>query len=166
MGGRVAVADDKVVEIEYTLSLDDGEVYDSSAETGPLEYLHGHDQLIPGLEAALAGMHVGETKDVVVTPDVGYGEYDPEAVELVPLDAIPADMDLEPGMSVDLYDEESDQEIEAFVAEVNAEGVLLDMNHPLAGETLHFNVKVLSVRDASAEELAHGHVHGEAYDDQ
>ena len=84
----------------------------------------------------------------------------------MPLDAIPADMDLEPGMSVDLYDEESDQEIEAFVAEVNAEGVLLDMNHPLAGETLHFNVKVLSVRDASAEELAHGHVHGEAYDDQ
>jgi FKBP-type peptidyl-prolyl cis-trans isomerase SlyD len=166
MGERGVVADDKVVEIDYTLSLDDGEVYDSSAETGPLEYLHGHDQLIPGLEAALAGMQVGETKDVVVTPDVGYGEYDPDAVELVPLDALPADMDLEPGMSVDLYDEESDQEIEAFVAEVNAEGVLLDMNHPLAGETLHFNVKVLSVRNASPEEIVHGHVHGEAYDDQ
>ena len=161
---QLVVANDTVVKIDYTLSLDDGEVYDSSAETGPLEYLHGYDQLIPGLEAALEGMRVGDIKDVVVTPDLGYGEYDPDAVELVPHDAVPADMDLEPGMSVDLYDEESDQEIEAFVAEVTADGVLLDMNHPLAGETLHFSVKILGVRNASAEEVAHGHVHEDEHD--
>ena len=158
---QLVVANDTVVKIDYTLSLDDGEVYDSSTETGPLEYLHGYDQLIPGLEAALEGMRVGDIKDVVVTPDLGYGEYDPDAVELVPHDAVPADMELEPGMSVDLYDEESDQEIEAFVAEVSADGVLLDMNHPLAGETLHFSVKILGIRNASAEEIAHGHVHGD-----
>ena len=161
---QLVVANDTVVKIDYTLSLDDGEVYDSSTETGPLEYLHGYDQLIPGLEAALEGMRVGDIKDVVVTPDLGYGEYDPDAVELVPHDAVPADMELEPGMSVDLYDEESDQEIEAFVAEVSADGVLLDMNHPLAGETLHFSVKILGIRNASAEEVAHGHVHEDELD--
>lgn len=158
------VADDTVVMIEYTLTLDDGEIYDSSVETGPLEYLHGHGQLIAGLEAALMGMRRGDSKDVVVTPDVGYGEYDPEAVEFVPNDALPDDLELEPGMSLDLYDEESDQEIEAFVAEIRPEGVLLDMNHPLAGETLHFTVKVLEVRSATEEEIAHGHVHGEGHD--
>lgn len=158
------VADDTVVMIEYTLTLDDGEIYDSSVETGPLEYLHGHGQLIAGLEAALMGMRRGDSKAVVVTPDVGYGEYDPEAVEFVPNDALPDDLELEPGMSLDLYDEESDQEIEAFVAEIRPEGVLLDMNHPLAGETLHFTVKVLEVRNATEEEIAHGHVHGEGHE--
>ena len=161
---HLKVAADTVVTIDYTLTLDDGEVYDSSAETGPLEYLHGHEQLIPGLEAALEGMQVGESKQVVVTPDLGYGEFDPEAVELVPYDAIPAEIDLELGMTVELYDEESDQEIEATVAEIGDDGVVLDMNHPLAGETLHFSVKVVGVRAAFAEELAHGHVHGEEHD--
>lgn len=158
---QLVVADDTVVQIDYTLTLVDGEVYDSSAESGPLEYLHGHEQLVPGLEAALAGMRAGESKEVVVTPDVGYGEYDPEAVELVPYDAIPADLPLEVGMTVDLYDEEADQEIEAQVTEIGEDGVVLDLNHPLAGETLHFSVKVLGVRNATADEIAHGHVHGE-----
>lgn len=158
------VADDRVVQIEYTLTLDDGEVYDSSAETGPLDYLHGYGQIIAGLEAALTGMQVGETKDVVVTPEYGYGEYDPEAVELAPLDAFPDDMEIEVGMPVELFDEEIDQEIEAYVAEIGADGILLDMNHPLAGETLHFHVKVLTVRPASAEEIAHGHAHGDEHD--
>lgn len=158
---QLVVADDTVVQIDYTLTLVDGEVYDSSAESGPLEYLHGHEQLIPGLEAALAGMRAGESKEVVVTPDVGYGEYDPEAVELVPYDAIPSEMDLEVGMTIDLYDEENEQEIEAQVAEIGDDGVVLDLNHPLAGETLHFSVKVIGVRDATAEEIAHGHAHGE-----
>ena len=158
------VANDHVVLIEYTLTLDDGELYDSSAETGPLEYLHGHDQIIAGLEAALEGMQVGEKKSVVVTPEFGYGEYDPEAVELVPHDTLPADMELELGMAVGLYDEENDQEIEAFVVEIGADGILLDMNHPLAGETLHFEVEVLGVRGATAEEIAHGHAHGDEQD--
>ena len=158
------VADDRIVQIEYTLTLDDGEVYDSSAETGPLDYLHGYGQIIAGLEAALTGMQVGEIKDIVVTPEYGYGEYDPEAVELAPLDAFPDDMEIEVGMPVELFDEEIDQEIEAYVAEIGADGILLDMNHPLAGETLHFHVKVLAVRPASVEEIAHGHAHGDDHD--
>lgn len=158
------VGKDSVVLIEYTLTLDDGEVYDSSSETGPLQYLHGHDQLIAGLEAALEGMAVGATKSVVVTPEYGYGEYDPEAVELAPLDTLPADMELEPGMAVGLYDEETGEEIEAFVTEIRSDGVLLDMNHPLAGETLHFQVEVLGVRPATPEEIAHGHAHGDEDD--
>ena len=155
------VADDMVVRIDYTLTLANGEVYDSSDETGPLEYIQGQGHIISGLEEALTGMAVGEEKDVVVTPDVGYGEYDPEAVQSLPLDVFPPDMELEPGMAIDLYDEDADEEVEAYVAEVEEDSVLVDFNHPLAGETLNFHVKVIGVRPATAEEPDHGHVHSD-----
>jgi FKBP-type peptidyl-prolyl cis-trans isomerase SlyD len=159
----LVVADDMVVQLDYTLTLSNGEIYDSSDETGPLEYIQGQGLIISGLEEALYGMAVGDEKDVVVTPDVGYGEYDPEAVQTLPRDVFPAEMELEPGMPIDLYDEDADEEIEAFIAEVDDDGVVVDFNHPLAGETLNFHVKVVAVRPATDEELDHGHVHGNGH---
>lgn len=157
----LVVADDMVVQLDYTLTLANGEVYDSSDETGPLEYIQGQGQIIPGLEEALYGLKVGEEKDVVVTPDVAYGEYDPEAMQTLPRDVFPRDMELEPGMAIDLYDEDADEEIEAYITEVEDDSIVVDFNHPLAGETLNFHVKVVGVRPATDEELDHGHVHGE-----
>lgn len=157
---KLVVADDVVVRLDYTLTLDDGEIVDSSAEDGPLEFLQGHGQIIPGLEEGLVGMTVGDEKEIVVTPDYAYGEYDPDAYELIPHDEFPGDFELEPGMALELYDEETGEPSEAFVAEIRKEGVVVDFNHPLAGETLFFQVKVIGLRAASPEEIDHGHVHG------
>jgi FKBP-type peptidyl-prolyl cis-trans isomerase SlyD len=159
----LVVADDLVVRLDYTLTLSSGEVYDSSAESGPLEYLQGHGQLIPGLEEALYDMAVGEEKDVIVTPDVAYGEYDPEAIQEIPRDIFPAEMELEAGMSIDLYDEDADEELEATIEEVDEETVLVNFNHPLAGETLNFHVRIAGLREATPEELDHGHAHGNGH---
>ncbi|MFN8464920.1 MAG: peptidylprolyl isomerase [Caldilineaceae bacterium] len=155
----LVVADDLVVRLDYTLTLSDGEIYDSSEDSGPLEYLQGHGQLIPGLEQALYDMAVDEEKDVVVTPDVGYGEYDPDAVQELPLDMFPPNMDLEAGMSIDLYDEDADEEIEAIIDDIGEDSVTVNFNHPLAGETLNFHVRIVGIRPATPEELDHGHAH-------
>lgn len=160
---NLVVADDMVVRLDYTLTLNNGEVYDSSTESGPLEYLQGHGQIIPGLEEALYDMEVGDEKDVVVTPDVGYGEYDPEAVQSIPRDVFPPEMELEPGMSVDLYDEDADEELEAVIDEVDEDEVVVNFNHPLAGETLNFHVRIAGIRPATPEELDHGHAHGDGH---
>lgn len=162
MNGRnLAVVDGTVVRIEYTLTLADGEVVDSSAEDGPLEFLQGAGEIIPGLEAALYGMSVGERKNLIVTPDLAYGEYEPDNFQVVPLDAFEDDVELEPGMALEFFDEESNEAIEGFISEIQSDGVVVDFNHWLAGETLHFDVKVVGVRPALPEELEHGHAHGE-----
>lgn len=153
-----AVANDLVVGIDYTLRLEDGQVVDSSEDRDPLEFLQGHGQIVPGLEQALYGMAVGEEKQVVVEPEQGYGEVDPESYQRFPRDAFPQEMELEPGMGLELVDS-SGRPFLAVVAELGPENVLLDFNHPLAGETLHFDVKVVSLRDATSEELDHGHAH-------
>jgi FKBP-type peptidyl-prolyl cis-trans isomerase SlyD len=139
--GQLVVYDDLVVSLDYTLRLDDGEIVDSSAEQEPLQFLQGHGQVLPALESALYGMAIGEEKDVVVGPDEGYGELDPDAFQQLPLDAFPPDMAVEPGMVLELLDD-TGETLVAFVAEVRPDNVVLDFNHPLAGETLYFNLKV------------------------
>ena len=163
-GKNLVVADDMVVRIEYTLTLADGEVVDSSTTDGPLEYLQGHGEIIPGLEAALYGMSIGEEKKIVVTPDLAYGDYDPDGCQLLPLDAFDDDVELEPGMVLELVDEESGEEIEAFITEIRPDGIVVDTNHWLAGETLHFAVRIIGVRPALSEELEHGHAHGHGHE--
>ena len=155
---RLTVIDDLVVSLDYTLHLDDGEVIDTSKGQEPLEILQGRGQIIPGLEQAIYGMAVGDEKDVVVAPADGYGEDDPDAFELVDRDVFPPDLNLNPGMGLRMRDG-SGQALVAYVAEVRPEGVVLDFNHPLAGETLHFRVKIAGLRSATSEELAHGHAH-------
>ncbi|HRA64880.1 MAG TPA: peptidylprolyl isomerase [Caldilinea sp.] len=162
-GKNLVVADNTVVRIEYSLALNDGDVIDSSAEDGPLEFLQGANEIIPGLEAAIYGMSVGEQKNIVVTPDLAYGEYDPEDYQLVPRDAFEDDAELEPGMAIEFVDEESGEAVEGFISEIQQDGVVIDFNHWLAGETLYFDVKVVGVRPALPEEIEHGHAHDDEH---
>jgi FKBP-type peptidyl-prolyl cis-trans isomerase SlyD len=155
---NLTVTDDVVVSLDYTLRLDDGEVIDTSVDQAPLKFLQGRGQIIPGLEQALYGMGVGDEKDVVVAPADGYGEQDPDAFQEVPRDIFPSDMTLTQGMRLRMRDS-SGQVFEASVADIRPDNVLLDFNHPLAGETLHFQVKISDLRPATSEEAAHGHVH-------
>ncbi len=152
------IANDVVVTLSYNLSLDDGTTVEFSDETDPLVYLHGHQNIIPGLERALTGLKVGDRKGVVVQPDEGYGDYDPEDTQELGRDEMPADFVPEEGMLLEVHDEDG-EELLATVIEVADDHVVLDFNHPMAGKTLHFDVNILSLRDASPDELAHGHVH-------
>ena len=155
----LTVADGIVVSLHYTLTLGDNEVVDSSEEVGPLQFLQGYEEILPGLEQELYGMKVGDEKDITISPIDAYGERDEDAFELVPNHVFPAEVELEPGMELDLYDEETGQEFVAWVYDITPEGVVLDFNHPLAGETLYFHVKVVDLRPATEEELSHGHTH-------
>ncbi|MCB8983823.1 MAG: peptidylprolyl isomerase [Ardenticatenaceae bacterium] len=153
------VADDLVVSMHYTLTLDDGEVVDSSVKGDPLQFLQGFGQIIPGLEKELYGMAIGDNKQVVVAAADGYGEVDPDAFQVVPRSIFPEELDLEEGMGLRMRDQATGQLIETYIAEIRPEEVLLDFNHPLAGEVLTFDIEITGIRPASDEELAHGHVH-------
>jgi len=155
----LAVADGLVVSLAYTLRLDDGDEIDSAASDEPLVYLHGAQNIIPGLEQALTGMKVGDARSVSVNPVDAYGEFDEEAFELVPYDAFPADVVLEEGMGLRMVDSGTGRQVEAYISELRDDGALLDLNHPLAGETLHFNVEIVGLRRATTDEIAHGHAH-------
>ena len=155
----MAVADGLVVSLAYTLRLDDGEEIDSATSDVPLVYLHGAQNIIPGLEQALTGLKIGDTRSVSVEPGDAYGEMDPDAFELVPYDAFPGDVDLEEGMGLRMVDSGTGQQMDAYISELRDDGVVLDMNHPLAGETLHFDVEIVGLRRATPDEIAHGHAH-------
>jgi FKBP-type peptidyl-prolyl cis-trans isomerase SlyD len=155
---ELTVTDDLVVGLDYTLRLDDGEIIDSSTDQEPLEFLQGRGQIIPGLEQALYGMAVEDEKDVTVAPAEAYGEQDPDAIELVDRHVFPPDLDLRPGIGLRMRDD-TGRALEAYVKEIRPDGVVLDFNHPLAGETLHFHVRIAVLRPPTSEELAHGHVH-------
>lgn len=154
-----SVEDGVVVSLAYSLSLDDGDVIDEASADDPLSYLHGAGNIIPGLESALTGMKIGESKTVDVEATEAYGEYDDEAFQHVPYEAFPEDMEPEEGQMVHLTDEQGGGHVQATITELGDDSVTLDLNHPLAGETLHFDVEVVGLRNATAEEVAHGHVH-------
>lgn len=158
------VAKDLVVSLAYSLKVA-GEVVDEANSSDPLFYLHGHKNIVPGLEKALAGMKVGESKTVVVKPKEGYGDYNEDDVEIVPRTEFPDDIPLETGVEILIEDEEGD-EVSATIVEVTADKVKLDFNHPLAGKELHFEVTVLELRAATEEELEHGHAHYEGDDEE
>jgi FKBP-type peptidyl-prolyl cis-trans isomerase SlyD len=147
--------------MEYTLTVDD-EVIDTSEGSEPIEFLQGHGNIIPGLERALYGMSLGESKTVVVEATDGYGEADPEDYADLPRKDFPPQIPLEIGTELQLRDR-SGKVLEARIAAVSEETVRLDFNHPLAGKQLHFEVKVVGLRAASDEELEHGHVHGKGH---
>jgi FKBP-type peptidyl-prolyl cis-trans isomerase SlyD len=152
------VTDGQVVSLEYTLTVD-GEVIDSSEGHGPIEFIQGMGNIIPGLEEELYGMKVGESKSVVVPPEDGYGEVDPDAFQDFPREAFPQSIPLEPGVTLRFQDEAGNSHL-AVIDSVTDDTVRVDFNHPLAGKELHFEVKVVGLRDATDEELIHGHVHG------
>jgi len=152
------VQNDHVVSIDYTLKNDAGEVMDSSESTGPLAYLHGHQNIIPGLEKALDDKSVGDSFTVSIEPAEAYGERDENAIQTVPRSMFQGVDEIEPGMRFQAQTEGGVTVV--TVKEVNGDEITLDANHELAGETLHFDVEVKDVRPASEEEIEHGHVHG------
>ncbi len=153
------IAQDKVVLIHYTLTNDKGEVVDSSSGGAPLSYLHGKGNIIPGLEKALEGKQAGDKLDVKVAPAEGYGERDDQLVQQVPRRAFAGVQDVQPGMQFHAQGSGGQMRV-VTVVRIAGDMVTVDGNHPLAGENLTFAVEVTEVRDASEEELAHGHVHG------
>ncbi|WP_430459653.1 FKBP-type peptidyl-prolyl cis-trans isomerase [Thalassolituus sp. LLYu03] len=156
----MTIAQHKVVTIHYkVVDVDSGEVIDSSEGGQPMTYLHGAQNIIPGLEQALEGKTVGDEFEVTVAPADAYGEYSDDRVQQVPMAAFEGVEKVEPGMAFTAQTEHGP--ISLIVTEVDEATVTVDANHPLAGKSLQFSVKIESVRDASAEEMAHGHVHGE-----
>jgi FKBP-type peptidyl-prolyl cis-trans isomerase SlyD len=153
------VRDDCVVEMDYVLKDGEGAVIDESPEGQPLPYLHGHQNIVPGLEKALTGASVGETKKVVVSPEEGYGVREEEMVLEVPRDKLPVDLNPSVGMTLGM-ETTGGHTVPVRVSDVHDDRVTLDANHELAGVTLHFEVRIASIRPASSEELSHGHVHG------
>jgi FKBP-type peptidyl-prolyl cis-trans isomerase SlyD len=155
------IADQRVVTIDYTLTDERGEVLDSSNGEEPLTYIHGTGNIVPGLETALMGKSAGDSVKITIPAAEGYGERDEELVQDVPRDRFPGE-DIEVGMRFHAQGSEGSQVV--TVVAVDDSKVTVDGNHPLAGMNLAFDVKVLEVREATAEELAHGHIHGEGDD--
>ena len=153
------VEEHAVVLIHYVLTNNDKEVLDSSEGQDPLAYLHGTGHLIPGLEAQLLGKTAGDKLDVTVQPGDGYGEFNEELVQVVPSDVFDGVESIEPGMQFQTSNEDGSDGETITVVSVENDEVTIDGNHTLAGVTLHFAVDIIEVREATAEELEHGHVH-------
>jgi len=156
---KMKVEKDKVASIHYTLKSDKDEVLDSSEGKSPLSYIHGSGQLIPGLEKELEGKEVGAELTIVVPPADAYGEYNEEQVFVVGKDGFQGEEELTVGLQIQV-DTGQGQAV-GVVTKIEGDNVTLDLNHPLAGANLHFDVKIEDIRDASPEELDHGHAHGE-----
>lgn len=155
----MTIAQHKVVTIHYKVSDSaSDEVIDSSESGEPMTYLHGAQNIIPGLEQALEGKSVGDELEVTVEPADAYGERSEDRVQQVPIEAFQEMEKIEPGMAVTAQTDQGP--INLVVTEVDETTVTVDANHPLAGKMLKFEVKIEAVRDASEEEMEHGHVHG------
>ncbi|MCC6673146.1 MAG: peptidylprolyl isomerase [Planctomycetes bacterium] len=152
------IATGKVVSIHYVLTVQ-GEQIDASPEGEPFEFLAGAGNIVEGLERALLGRLVGESVQVSVSPEQGYGLRDPQGEQEIPRSAFPTDFELEPGMQFGAEDD-SGKVVPMWVKTVGAEMLTVDFNHPLAGETLEFQVRVLGIREPTQEERRHGHPHG------
>ncbi len=152
------IADNHVVTLNYILTDNDGEVIDQ-AQDSSFVYLHGAQNIIPGLEKEVADKSVGDKFTVKVSPEDGYGLRDDSRVESVPRDMFPEDQKIDPGM-VFHAEGPNGESITVTVMEITDEFVKIDSNHALAGIELNFDVEVMAIRDAEAVELDHGHVHG------
>ena len=152
------IAKDKVVSIEYTLRDDNGNILDSSDGREPLAYLHGNGNLILGLESQLEGKTANEALKVSVPPAEGYGEFDAAQIVNVPRDQFSGVNDLAVGMQFTASGPDGDRVV--TVTKIENDTVTVDGNHPLAGQTLNFDVTIVDVREATSDELSHGHVHG------
>jgi len=151
------VQDNLVITLDYKLFIED-EMMESTEDGEPILFIQGIGQIIPGLENALYGMEVGDQKSVVIQPEDGYGEYDPESLQEAKKEEFSEEIPLDVGTFLDLEDDEGDV-LSAQVIAAEEDTVTLDFNHPLAGKTLTFEITVTDLRPASEEELDHAHVH-------
>jgi FKBP-type peptidyl-prolyl cis-trans isomerase SlyD len=153
------IADQKVVSLNFTVKDGQGQIVDSSEGGAPLVYLHGQKNIMPGLEAVLTGKAPGDEFAVTIEPADGYGEYNEEMLQVVPREAFQGVENIELGMMFTA--QTPNGPVQLVVAKIEGDNITVDPNHPLAGKTLNFTGSVIDVRDATEEELAHGHVHGE-----
>jgi len=153
------IQDNAVVLIHYTLTNEAGEPIDSSTGSDPLAYMQGAGNIIPGLENALLGKSAGDKLNVTVAPEDGYGEHVAELVQQVPSEMFQGVDQVEVGMEFHA-ESNAGQPIAVTVTKVEEDMITIDANHPLAGVTLNFDVEVVEVREATAEEKEHGHAHG------
>lgn len=156
------IAENLVASIHYTLKSEEGELLDSSEGQEPLPFLCGANNIVTGLENALIGKQVGDKLDVTVKPEEGYGEIRAELIQKVDRENFQGIDDIEVGMQFMAEAPWGQQPV--TVVAVEEDGVMLDGNHPLAGKVLQFGVEVVEVREATADEISHGHVHGEGCD--
>ena len=152
------IIENRVVQMHYTLRDDAGATLDTSEGKDPLTYMHAEGSIIPGLFKAITGKKVGEKVSVVVAPEEGYGQQDENMIQQVPREAFKGMEDLAVGVKVQAETEQGVQI--ATVTDVKETEVTIDLNHPLAGVTLHFDVEIVDIRDATEEEISHGHIHG------
>lgn len=151
------ISEKKVVIMHYKGTLEDGSVFDTSEGRDPLEFMYGVGMLIPGLEKELVGLKAGDKKTVKVSSDEAYGPKNDQAIQEVPKDQFPQDVELKPGAQ--LMAQGPQGPIMLTVVEVKEEVVIVDFNHPLAGKDLTFEVEIVEVREPTEQELAHGHAH-------
>lgn len=152
------IAKNKVVSIDYTLTNAKGEVLDKSSKGQPLQFIQGQGQLIPGLEKVLEGKSAGDAVKAQIAAKDAYGVRDEELMQIIPKDSFAEIPDLKVGMELEA---EGDDGVRVItVVGIEEDRVVVDGNHPLAGMDLNFDVKIAAVRDATEEELSHGHVHG------
>lgn len=153
------VSKNTVVSFDYTLTDDNGKVIDSSKDQAPLDYIQGHGQIVPGLEREMEGKDIGAEFKIKISPEDGYGIRHVERTMKVPREELPPDLEPEIGMQLAGEGKNGDP-VPLWVTEVTEQHVMLDGNHPLAGQNLNFDVVIRGVREPTKEELAHGHVHG------
>jgi FKBP-type peptidyl-prolyl cis-trans isomerase SlyD len=156
------VQDDTIVTMEYTLTIE-GEVVDTSHGNRPIEFIQGQQQIIPGLEKELYGMSIGDKKEVLVSPENAYGMVNPDNFAEVPRSEFPPEIPVQPGVELELTDDHGDR-VGARIHSIEGDSVRLDFNHPLAGKDLHFEVEVTGLREATEEEIEHGHVHDDDHE--
>jgi len=155
----MAIASNKVVTISYTVLDGDGRVVDQAPATHPYSFLSGQHQILPKLEEKIGEMVIGSKKKLSLTPEEGYGEFQDEGIQQVKRSEFPADMDLTVGKRY-MADAGDGRHLPFFITAVSGDEITIDFNHPLAGKTLQFEVELLNIREATDEELIHGHVHG------
>ncbi len=156
----MTIADNRVGTVHYTLKDTDGKVLDTSIGQEPLSYIQGVGEIVPGLEAALEGKKAGDKISVTLTPEDAYGDWDEELVEVVTRKDFEFDGEITLDQEFHFEDEEGVHHM-VRVTKLGKDDITIDGNHPLAGKALHFDVEVVSVREATEEELDHGHVHGD-----
>ena len=149
----------QVVSIGYTLTDEEGNVIDSATHVNPFSFLSGKNQILPALEEKLGEMIIGSKKIVVLSPENGYGVYDEMALQVVDRSEFPAETQLEEGMGF-VADTPEGGQMPFTIKKIDGENITLDFNHPLAGKTLTFDVELINLREATTEELSHGHIHG------
>ena len=152
------ISKDSVVQFHYTLTDESTEQLESSYDGDPVAYLHGHGNMIAGVEKALEGKAVGDEFTTTVAPEDGYGDIDEEAIQRIPTKHLQGSNTWVPGMVATVNTEQGERQV--TVVKVGRFMVTVDTNHPLAGRTLTFAIKVESIRAATEEEVEHGHAHG------